>query len=171
MHRDEDNSKDEFSILKQVFGVNPEPQEPASEVRSERVEDFSYEGLMKMPGRFKPGIEKIGGIYPPRSCWQKDESGTVQLYAAVNMVRGMVLNRVVEPTEDGSSGLVSPCHPGTDLPYGVLTRDLRAGERIYPEDIKHSCRLVDLTQLMETIANEPGWVLITASENRSLGQV
>jgi hypothetical protein len=134
MHKDEDNAKDEFSILKQVFGVAPAPQESASEVRLGRAEDFLYEGLMTIPGRFKPGIDKMPGIYPHPVEW-------FPLYAAEDMARGILLNRVVELTEDGSAGLAYPCRSGSDLPFAVLTCDRRAGERIHREDIAHSSGL------------------------------
>jgi hypothetical protein len=131
MHWDEYNVKDEFSILKQVFGVTPEPQEPAREVCSGRAEDFSYEGLMTIPGRFKPGIDKMPGVYPPQFYW-------VPLYAAEDMVQGTLLNNEAEPVAIGSGAFVFPCRSVSDRPFGVLLRTVITGERIQCEDIKLS---------------------------------
>jgi hypothetical protein len=64
-----------------------------------------------------------------------DEFGSVQLFAAEDMVRGTLLNSKAESMAGGSCALVSPCRTGSDLPFGILRRTVLAGERIHREDI------------------------------------
>jgi hypothetical protein len=92
-----------------------------------------------------------------------DEFGTVQLFAAEEMVRGTLLNRKAESMAGGSCALVSPCRSGSDLPFAVLTCDRRAGERIHREDIAQSSGL--------TKSAPSDWATITPGDHRSWRRV
>jgi hypothetical protein len=92
-----------------------------------------------------------------------DEFGSVQLFAAEDMVRGTLLNSKAESMAGGSCALVSPCRTGSDLPFGILRRTVLAGERIHREDIAHSCGL--------TKSAPSDWATITPGDQRSWRRV